>query len=98
MGALEQLAIGLKRTGDLLVADDLPVAEIDVAVGVCRDVGFVGDDDRGDALQAIEALKDRHDLDTRARIERARRFIRENDLRIVHQSARDGDALLLAAG
>ena len=98
MGELEQLVIRLMRARDLLVADDPTVSEIDIAVGIGRDVGLVGDDDRGDALPAIEVLENRHDLDAGARVERSGRFIRENDLRIVHQSARDGDALLLAAG
>jgi len=83
-GELEQIAVSIMRTRDLLIADDPSIPEIDVAIGVCRDVGFVRDDDRGDALQAIEMLKDRHNLDTRARVERAGRFA----FRCV--SARDG--------
>jgi hypothetical protein len=39
-----------------------------------------------------------HDLLARVRVEVASRFVRENRFRIVDESARDGDALLLTAG
>lgn len=48
-------------------------------------------------LLTIEALENRHNFDAGAGVERAGRFIGENDLRIVHQGAGDGDTLLLAS-
>jgi hypothetical protein len=50
MGELEQIMVSVMRMCNLLVADDPPIAEKDIPVGVCRDVGFVGNDDGGDAL------------------------------------------------
>ena len=47
---------------------------------------------------AVELLQQRHDLEARRRIERAGRLVGEDQLRVVDQRARDGDALLLAAG
>ena len=53
--------------------------------------------DDGDAGVA-ELLEERHDLDARARVEVARSARRRGSARARHQRARDGHALLLAAG
>src|SRR5262245_2033143 len=45
-----------------------------------------------------ETLEDAHDLFGRLRVEVTRRLVGEQHGRIVHQGARDGDALTLAAG
>ena len=52
--------------------------------------------DRDPAL--VELLKNPHDFDARAAVEIAGRLVSQDDLRIVDQSAGDGDALLLSAG
>ena len=62
-----------------------------------RDVLLVRDDDDGDA-GAVELLQQRHHLEARRRIEGARGLVGEDQLGIVDQRARDGDALLLASG
>ena len=93
-----QFAIGLQRMRDPLVVNDSSVAEVNVAVGVSSNVRLVGDDNRGDALAAVEPLENSHYLNAAARIKSSRRFIRENDLRIVHQLACDCDPLLLPTG
>ena len=46
---------------------------------------------------AIELLQQREDLEARARVEVARGLVGEEQRRVGHQRARDGDALLLAA-
>ena len=46
----------------------------------------------------VEPLEQRQDLLGRHRIEVARRFVGQDEVRIVHQAAGDGHALLLAAG
>ena len=61
------------------------------------DVGLVGDEHDGVA-RLVEALEERHDLDAGLRVEVAGGLVGEQDRRIVHQRARDGDALALAAG
>ena len=81
-------------TGD--VAQDLAVAERDDAPGELRDVGLVRDEDDGLPL-VVQGLEDRHDLLRRPRVEVARRLVREEDRRLVHEAPRDRDPLLLAA-
>ena len=79
------------------VGDDLPVAERDQPRRERRDVLLVRDDDDRDA-GAVELLQQRHHLEARRGIERAGGLVGEDELGIVDQRARDGDALLLAAG
>ena len=55
------------------------------------------DHDEGDAL-LIELLKNPHDFNARLAVEIAGRFVRQQKRRPVHERARNGDALLLAAG
>ena len=79
------------------VDDQAAVAEGEQARGEGGDVVLVGDDDDGDAA-AVELLQQRHHLDAGRRVERAGRLVGEDQLGIVDQRPRDGDALLLAAG
>ncbi len=51
-----------------------------------------------DAALRVQPLKDTHHLDAGSRIEVAGRLVREQQLRVVHERARDCDALLLSAG
>ena len=95
---LQQLTVSLAGPLNRPITDDASVPEIDVSVCIGRDVGFVRDDDRGDALLAVKVLKDCHDLDACARIQGTGRFIGEDNLRIIYQGARDRNPLLLAAG
>ena len=78
------------------VGDDLSVFEFDdpVAVDLGKFPIVRNDDDEllfGELFQGIEHLL------ARRRIERARRFVRHDDLGIFHERAGDGDALFLAA-
>ena len=70
---------------------------MNLAAGVPRHLVLVGNDDDRDAL-LVEILHQVHDLVRGLRIERARRFIGQQDAGAVGQGASDGDALLLAAG
>ena len=78
------------------VGDDLAVFEFDDAVGI----GFgkfpvVRDDD--DQFAAGELVQKVQNLPARLRIERARRFVGEDDGGVFDQRPRDGHALLLPA-
>ncbi len=96
-GSCSQLLAGQPRHGVRRVRHDAAVAEADDARAVLRDLVLVRDDDDRDAALALELLKDLHHLDTGARVEVARRLVREQDRRLGHQRARDRHALLLAA-
>ena len=88
---------GKAALGDLDVGDDAAVAHDEVAFAEVGDVELVGDHHDGDAL-LVELLKHAHDFDGGFAVEIARRFVGEEDLGLIHEGARDGDALLLSAG
>ena len=84
---------GDERVG---VAADDAVGEVHDARGVLLgEFGVVRDHD--DQPFARDLLDEIHDLHAGIRIERAGRFVGEQDLGIVDQGARDGDALHLPA-
>ena len=78
------------------IAHDLAVADLDHAVGMRRHLRRVGDHDDGVALPR-EVLEQRQDLGAARAVECAGGLVGEDDLAAVHERARDGDALLLAA-
>ena len=86
-----------KSVRDLLVLFDLAVADVDDAVSVHGDIVLVRDQYDGVAL-LVQALEQRHDFVAGRGIEVAGRLVRQQDRRIVHQRAGDGDALPLTAG
>ena len=47
---------------------------------------------------SVQPHKKLHDLDACFGVEVARRLVRENDRRVVHERPRDGDPLLLPSG
>ena len=73
------------------------VAQNDHAFREPRHVQLVRDHDNRDAL-LVELLKNAHDLDAGLAVQISRRLVREQQLRLVHERARDGNTLLLAAG
>src|SRR5262245_30284986 len=75
---------------------DRAVAEHGTATRVAGDLGLVGDDDDGDPLP-VEVAEKAHDIGRRLAIEGAGRLIRQQQLWIIDECARDRDALLLAA-
>ena len=80
------------------VEDDAAGRHADQAVAIAaRQFERVQVADHGDAVVAVDALQRVHDDAGVARIERGDRLVGQNDLRLLHQRARDGDALLLAA-
>ena len=56
------------------------------------------DDDDGETLAAVELAEHVHDFDRGGGVEVAGGLVGEQDARVVDEGARDGDALLLAAG
>src|SRR5919201_6764846 len=80
------------------VAPDETVAERDGTRGVLRDIGLVRDEHDRDAALDVQPLEDAHHLDARPRIQIASRLVGEQQRRVVHQRARNRNALLLAAG
>ena len=81
-----------------LIRADAAVAEGDDARAVLGDVGLVRHQHNRQPALVVEALEDAHHLDARARVEIARWLVGEEKLRVIHQRAGDGDALLLASG
>jgi len=72
-------------------------AEADDAARVTRD-GFLVRDHDERVAQLVEVLEERHDLDARLGVQVPGRLVGEDDRGPVHEGARDGDALALAAG
>lgn len=79
----------------VIVFSDLPVAYHDAALGVARNVWFVGDDHNRLAQVAVESLEFSQDFDRGFAIEVTSWFISKQQLRIIHQSPGDGYSLLL---
>ena len=92
-----QFVFGVDLTLDHFVGDYKTVLESDDSLRMLGDVLLVGDDD--DCLPfPVEPLEDGHDLLARSGIQVAGRLITEDDRRIVDESPRDSDTLLLAPG
>src|SRR5207247_1376596 len=79
------------------IAFDLAVAQTNGAVRVPRDTFVVRHQDDRFAL-FVQVVEDFQDFNARRGVEITGRLVGEDDQRIVHQRARDGDSLLLAAG
>ena len=80
-----------------LIGEDLAVADVDDAVSVLGDIGFVGDEDDGVAF-CVELIEEGHDFGAGLGVEVAGGLVGEDDGRTVDEGAGDGDALALAAG
>src|SRR3954471_8606487 len=74
----------------LRVGYDVAVLEADDPRPVFRDFVIVSDEDDGDPTLHPETLEDLHHLDTRPRVEVARRLVGQEDGRLRHERARDG--------
>src|SRR5437868_14965542 len=85
-----------KRLSRALVRLDLPVANVDDAVGARGDVLLVRDEDDG-VSGLVQSLEEAHDLVRSVRVERARRLVGQEYRRVVDERARDGDTLPLPA-
>ena len=81
-----------------LDAGDAAVGEADDAVGHAGDGRVVRDDDRGGAELAVDALERLEHDDAGRDVERAGRLVAQQHVGPLGDRARDGDALLLAAG
>ena len=77
---------------------DLAVGEMDDAIGHAGHDGVVRDDDGERAEFAVRALDGFEHDDAGLHVERASRFVAEQDFRAFGDGAGDGDALLLTAG
>ena len=65
-------------------------------MGIGGDVRLVGDHHDSNA-SPVQLLKDSHDFNAGSAVEVAGRLIREQDLRVINERPRNGDALLLSA-
>jgi hypothetical protein len=82
----------------MFVRNNLPIAHHDHPVGVGADVGFMGHDDHGNALLAIELADDVHDFVRGARIEITGWFVGQEHCGLVDKRTCQRNALLLATG
>ncbi len=73
------------------------VVHKDYPVGVSRNIFVVSDHDDGVAF-AVETDEELHDLTGGDAVEVSGRLVGEQDRRLVHEGAGDGDPLALAAG
>src|SRR5690348_5481788 len=80
-----------------LVSGDDTVLVVNHAVGILGDIVLVSHENDSVAL-ALQPIEQGHNLDAGLGVEVAGGFVREDDGRLVHQSARDGDALSLSTG
>ena len=77
------------------IADDVSVAQFDVAAGIFGDIRVVGYEDDGSAL-SVELLEKDKNLETGSRVQVTRCLVGENHGRIVHQCSGDGYTLHLS--
>jgi hypothetical protein len=77
------------------IPDDDAVADFDDTVRLRRDLLVMSDDDHRMA-ERVELAQNPDDIAAALAVERAGRFVGENDLAAVHQCAGDAHALLLA--
>ena len=92
---LQPFGIGQVFGGGSCIRNNLPVADLDRAMGMFGDLGVMRDHDDGVAFPV--QLQQQIDHFPRAfGIQRAGGFIREDHLAAVHQCARHGNPLLLA--
>jgi len=76
---------------------DEAIAQDNITSGIGGDVRLVGDhDDRNASL--VQLLEDSHDFNAGPAVQVSGRLIREQDLGVIDQRPRNGDALLLSAG
>ena len=91
--------MGGENGGDESLLHDLAVIQNgNVIAHLFHHAHLVRDDDDGDAELAVDIADQLKDLARGLGIERAGRFIAEQDLRVRGECAGDGDALLLSAG
>ena len=79
------------------VSDDFAVLQFDDALRMLRHFHIVGDDHHGVAA-LVQLAEDRQHFLAGLGVQRAGRFVRQDNFAAVDQRARDADALLLAAG
>src|SRR5438094_408645 len=78
--------------------DDPAVSKLDDPLCELRDIDLVGNQNDADPGRTVELLKNGHELNAGSRIQRSGWLVSENELRIVDDRARDGNALLLTTG
>src|SRR6476660_151913 len=80
------------------VKGNTPVDEVHHACGAASDVRLVRYQHDGNPVLRVELLEEPYDLVAGGGIEIAGGFVREDQLGVIHQSARDSYALLLSSG
>src|SRR5882762_1607813 len=102
IGSVLECRKGLENVGrarpisHLFIAADLSITELNRALRELSNIGFMGYQDDGQAL-IVEFLKNPHDFNRRATVEIPRGLVGQKDRGPVHEGARNGNALLLAA-
>src|SRR5690625_4488817 len=98
LAVVDRVKSGVIQFGRYAVEDDVAVAQAHDAVGVGAGLVDVVDvDDHRQAQPGGDVAQQVHDLFAGARVKRRRRFVRQQDLGILHQGADDADPLPLAA-
>jgi hypothetical protein len=81
-----------------ILLDNFAAPKTNNPLGLPRQLQVMGYEHQGRACRAVEREEGLHDLCAGFRVEIARRFIREQNARVVNKCARERDALLFAPG
>ena len=82
----------------LLDLADESVLDMDDLVGFVGNAAFMGDDDDRHPVGLVKFFQEFHDFDRGPGVERACRFVRQDDVGVRNQGAGDRDTLFLPAG
>ena len=94
----QEISAGVSLRAGLLLADDAPVAQAQHAVGHAGDGGVVRDHHRGGAELGVDPRDHLEHQLAGLVVERAGGLVAQQHVGALGDGARDGDALLLAAG
>src|SRR5262249_41225107 len=88
---------GIPSALDREIPSYTAIAELNNSICVLGDIRFMGHQNDRQIALAVQSLKYLHHFDGSARVQRARRFVRQNQRRIVNKRAGQRHALLLAS-
>ena len=96
--SMESRARWTASLGVRLLRDDHTVLHGHDSIGVGRQFVIVSHDDEGCPTRAVQLTEERKQGIAGMGIEVACRLIGQDEIRLLHQGARDGDPLLFATG